>query len=151
MKKHLTYLFWGAAFAFIISRSGATRFDYIYSMFLLEFGPGGHATQMFGIIGSAIAMAMPLLWMMRRLKKSGVKRFKAISFKERRLNPGTLPGAALFGFGWALTGTCPGPAMMQLGEGHGIAIATLAGIFMGQWIYGKVHARYFHWIPDICG
>jgi uncharacterized membrane protein YedE/YeeE len=61
-----------------------------------------------------------------------------------------VPGAAIFGLGWALTGTCPGPAIIQVGEGHWMALATVAGIFLGNWAYGLLHEKYFSWQVDFC-
>ena len=51
---------------------------------------------------------------------------------------GTLPGAALFGVGWAVTGVCPGVAVIQIGQGLWLGFATLAGIFVGI----ALHARF---------
>lgn len=144
IKNHLSYAVWGALFGFIISRSGAVRFDFINQMFLLQ------DFRLYGMIGSAIATAMPGIWLMKRLKKRGLPAFKKIHFPSRRMTPGTLPGAALFGTGWALTGTCPGPAMIQLGEGHAMALFTVAGIFLGNYAYGLYHEKYLDWTLDFC-
>ena len=35
-------------------------------------------------------------------------------------------GSALFGIGWAIAGTCPGPAVVQVGQGHLSGLFTLA-------------------------
>jgi uncharacterized protein len=137
-RAHLPYLFWGLGFGLIISRAGATRFDYIRDMFLLR------SPRLYFVIGGAIAVALPLFaW----LKASGPK---GLPWPHRRLTPGTLPGAAVFGVGWAVTGTCPGPSVVQLGEGHFIAVATVAGIFLGNLLYEWAHRRWFHWRPDSC-
>ena len=42
-----------------------------------------------------------------------------------------LGGAALFGIGWALSGTCPAPALVMLASGAGLAIVTVTGLFVG--------------------
>jgi uncharacterized membrane protein YedE/YeeE len=144
MKRGLPYLFWGALFGFIISRSGAVRFDMINGMFLLT------DLRLYGMIGSAIATALPGILLFKWLKKKKRGRFATMHFPKRRLTPGTLPGAAVFGLGWALTGTCPGPAMIQVGEGHTMALFTVAGIFFGNWAYGLAHNRYFSWRADFC-
>jgi uncharacterized membrane protein YedE/YeeE len=137
VKKHWPYLIWGLVFGFIISRAGAVRFDYIRDMFLLR------SAQLYMVIGGAIAVALPLFWWMRF-------RYPRLPWPHRRLTPGTLPGAAIFGLGWALTGTCPGPAVVQVGEGHFMALATVAGIFAGNLLYEAAHRRWFHWKPDSC-
>lgn len=144
IKNHISYLFWGALFGWIISRSGAVRFDYINEMFLLK------DFRLYGMIGSAIAVALPGMMLFKRLQKQKHPQFKKMHFPNRRLTPGTLPGAMLFGLGWALTGTCPGPAMVQLGEGHLMALATISGIFAGNLAYGWIHNKYFSWQADFC-
>lgn len=137
-RPHLPYLFWGLGFGFIISRAGATRFDYIRDMFLLR------SPRLYVVIGGAIAVALPLFaW----LKARGPK---GRPWPHRRLTPGTLPGAAVFGVGWAVTGTCPGPSVVQVGEGHFIALATVAGILFGNLLYERAHRLWFRWTPDSC-
>jgi uncharacterized membrane protein YedE/YeeE len=144
VRARLSYLFYGALFGFLISRAGATSFLAIHKMFLFQ------DLHLYGVIGGAIATALPGFLVLKRLKKDG-KISKPLTFASRRFTPGTLPGAAVFGLGWALTGTCPGPAVVQMGEGHWAALATVAGIFLGNYGYGRFHGRYFRWIPDICG
>ncbi len=144
LRHHLPYLAWGLGFGFIIARAGAVRFDYIRDMFLLQ------SFQLYGVIGGAIGTALPLFWAIEKRAKAKDPRFKGLPWPHRRLTPGTLPGAALFGLGWALTGTCPGPAAVQLGQGHWVALATFAGALAGNLAYEAVHRRYFSWRPDSC-
>jgi uncharacterized membrane protein YedE/YeeE len=40
-------------------------------------------------------------------------------------------GGALFGIGWAVSGTCPAPALVMLASGAGLAIVTIVGLFVG--------------------
>jgi uncharacterized membrane protein YedE/YeeE len=70
--------------------------------------------------------------------------------QQRPIHKGTLVGGLLFGAGWALTGACPGAALVQLGEGQLAALVTLAGIFGGAAIYRRVHARWFRWDRGGC-
>lgn len=51
-----------------------------------------------------------------------------------KVHKGTIPGAVLFGIGWAITGACPGVALIQLGQGRWPALASLGGILAGLWI-----------------
>lgn len=52
-----------------------------------------------------------------------------------RVDARLIGGAALFGVGWALLGSCPGPALATLGNGEPWAalfvIAMLAGLYLG--------------------
>jgi uncharacterized protein len=53
-------------------------------------------------------------------------------------------GSILFGFGWALTGACPGPIYAQIGNGFLVTIVTLLSALLGTWCYG-----YFQkYLPD---
>ncbi len=140
----LAYVLFGALFAFILSRCGATRFDYLHAMFTFR------AFQMYGVIGTAIPVVMAGFAVIRKLKRER-KLPASTRLPERRFHPGVVPGSILFGIGWGLSGTCPGPAIIQVGEGHLIALCTVGGILLGNWLYGVVHARYFHWKPEVCG
>jgi len=89
-------------------------------------------------------------WIVRRLKAQG-KLPPSIKLPEKRLHPGVVLGAILLGIGWGLSGTCPGPTVIQPGEGHLIALATVGGILVGNRLYHLVHARFFRWPAEVCG
>jgi len=63
---------------------------------------------------------------------------------------GTIPGAVLFGAGWALTGACPSIVLVQLGEGQLAALITLVGIVIGSQIYTRVNQKVLHVPVDSC-
>jgi hypothetical protein len=71
-------------------------------------------------------------------------------FAPRNFHKGTIPGGLLFGAGWALTGSCPTGAVVQLGEGKVMAGLTLLGIVFGSWVYPLVHRRVFGWPLEVC-
>jgi uncharacterized protein len=66
------------------------------------------------------------------------------------IHKGTILGGILFGVGWAVTGACPGAALVQLGEGQLPALITITGIVIGTLLYRKVHARFFRWDRGAC-
>ncbi len=59
----------------------------------------------------------------------------------RRIVKGTVPGALLFGVGWAIAGGCPGAVLAQIGEGKVPALVTLVAILVGSAIGRRVKAR----------
>ncbi len=67
----------------------------------------------------------------------------------RPLVRGTIPGAALFGAGWAITGGCPGAVLAQIGEGKLPALVTFGAILAGTAIGRRVKARA-GWDPGSC-
>lgn len=51
-----------------------------------------------------------------------------------RLHAGVVPGAVLFGAGWAISGGCPAIPLVQLGSGYLPAVFTILGIVVGMWL-----------------
>lgn len=123
----------GLLFGFILSRAGATDYDAIAKMFLLE------DLHLMGVIGVAILVAGPSLrlvaWLRQRLG------YTALRIQPKAMKPGQVVGGLIFGAGWALTGTCPGTGLAQLGEGKWMALFTVGGIFLGTWLYRRFGGR----------
>lgn len=131
---HLRYAVYGLVFGFALSRIGFGDFAEVHAMFvfddlrlLLAFG-GGVAVSMVGFVALARLAEMP----------------------RRSLHPGSVLGGALFGAGWAVTGACPSIVLVQLGQGHVSALATLAGVIIGVAAYSPIHRRWLPWPFDSC-
>ncbi|MEZ4267127.1 MAG: DUF6691 family protein [Myxococcota bacterium] len=124
-------LAFGLLFGFFLSRVGATDFDAIAGMFLLvDF-------HLVGVIGLAMVVAgLGLAIIERRGLRSADGAPMIIARKA--MKPGLIVGGLLFGAGWAMTGTCPGTALSQLGEGKITAVFTIAGIVAGTALYQSV-------------
>jgi uncharacterized membrane protein YedE/YeeE len=134
----IAFLLFGLLFGFLLVRVGATDFDAIAQMFLLS------DLHLAGVIGVAVAVAAPLLWLLRRRGIAGPEGPIVIAPKPRK--PGLVVGGLLFGAGWALTGTCPGTVLAQLGEGQLVALFTVAGIFAGTALHRRTGARVERWL-----
>ena len=136
------YLALGTAFGFVLSRSGAADYGYIQSMFLFE------SFQLYGIIGTAVVFTAPGLWWIQRRGRTA---FGApVRVERKAMNRGTVVGGLLFGVGWSITGMCPGPILVNIGEGKVYALAALAGALVGAGVFGTLHARLqriFHLPP----
>lgn len=61
-----------------------------------------------------------------------------------RIHAGVIPGAVLFGTGWAMSGGCPAIPITQVGTGYLPALVTILGIIVGIRLCGWANARYFH-------
>jgi uncharacterized membrane protein YedE/YeeE len=68
---------------------------------------------------------------------------------RRPLQPGTIPGALVFGAGWALSGGCPGALLAQLGEGKLPAVVTLGGVMAGVALGGRIRGK-LRWDAGSC-
>jgi len=127
----LFFLVAGTVFGFVLSRSGAGDYDYIQGMFLFE------RFQLYGIIGSAVVLTSIGLWIIKlRGRTAGGA---TIEIERKPFNTGTVAGSLLFGIGWSLTGMCPGPMFVNIGEGKVYAIAALAGAIVGAAFFGTAY------------
>lgn len=131
------------AFGFVLSRSGAADYDFVQGMFLFE------NPQLYGIIGAAVAVTAPGLWLLKRYGKTASG--EPLQIPTKKLDRGTIIGGALFGLGWSMTGMCPGPVLVNLGEGKLYAIAALAGVFVGTWLLGWLHPRLTSVLEGVAG
>jgi uncharacterized membrane protein YedE/YeeE len=119
--KHLAL---GALFGFILSRAGATDYDAISGMFRLV------DLHLFGVIGIAVLVSAAGFALARRLGARS-RNGELLSFEKKPMTRGLAVGALLFGVGWAVSGTCPGTALAQIGEGRLAGVLTFAGILLG--------------------
>lgn len=46
-------------------------------------------------------------------------------------------GSAIFGIGWGLAGTCPGPGLVSAASGDSGAVAFVAAMLVGMWLFGR--------------
>ena len=129
----LLYLLFGTAFGFVLSRSGAADYDYVQGMFLFE------KFQLYGIIGTAVAVTAPGLWLLKRRGRTAFG--EPLTVKPKPRHPGNVLGGVLFGAGWAITGMCPGPILVNIGEGKLYALGALAGVLCGTTLFGVLYER----------
>jgi uncharacterized membrane protein YedE/YeeE len=132
----------GLLFGYFLSKSQATDYDAMMDMFRFK------NTQLWGVIGMAIFIVAAGLLLFQWLKKPTVSG-KPLDWKPMNFIPERILGALVFGVGWALSGACPGTALVQIGEGKVMAIATVLGILLGVWLYGKF-PRIVEKDEDVC-
>ena len=129
----LLYLALGTIFGFILSRSGAADYNYIQGMFLFE------EFQLYGIIGVAVLLGAPGVWLIKRRGRTLLG--KPIEIELKALHRGNVVGGVLFGIGWSIAGMCPGPILVNIGEGKVYAVAALAGALTGAGAFGSLYPR----------
>ena len=127
------YLALGTVFGFLLSRSGAADYNYIQTMLLFE------DFQLYGIMGTAVVLAVPGIWLIKRGGRTAAGTPVAIELKP--LHRGNVVGGLLFGVGWSMAGMCPGPILVNIGEGKIYAIAALAGALAGAGAFGALYQR----------
>jgi uncharacterized membrane protein YedE/YeeE len=129
----LLYVALGTGFGLVLSRSGAADYNFIQSMFLFT------SFQLYGIIGTAVALTLPGLLLLKKYGRTITGKPIAIDLKP--FNRGNVVGGLLFGIGWSIAGMCPGPIIVNIGEGKLYAVAALAGALAGAALLGVLYPK----------
>ncbi|MBN2865929.1 MAG: YeeE/YedE family protein [Thiotrichales bacterium] len=120
----------GVLFGFLMSRAGATTYDYHAKMFLLiDF-------QLMQVIGTAVVVAMIGVFLLKKYQVRSITTGAEVDFVKKPYTQGLITGAFLFGIGWAMTASCPGTVPAMIGEGKIGAIFVLAGLLIGTMAFG---------------
>lgn len=134
---NLKYLAAGVVFGIIFVKAEVISWFRIQEMFRLQ------SFHMYGIIGSAVLVGMISVWL---IKKFNIKTIygEPITLTPKKFNKGQIYGGLIFGFGWAITGACPGPLFAQIGTGALAVSITLLSAIAGTWVYGYFRDRLPH-------
>jgi len=129
------YILIGILFGVIMTKSEAVSWYRIQEMFRFQ------SVFMYGIIGSAVVIGIILIGVIKeyRLKDFYGRPIK-FSTKDKRWKK-YLFGGIIFGMGWALTGACPGPVFVLLGQGYKVMLIVIAGALLGTLFYGILRSR----------
>ena len=127
----------GILFGIILIKSEVISWFRIQEMFRL------HSFHMYGVIGSAVVVGMISVFLIKKFKVKSIDG-EPIHFPQRKFNKGQIYGGLLFGFGWALTGACPGPLFALIGGGATVIIVTLFSAIAGTWVYGYFREKLPH-------
>lgn len=134
---NIKYFLAGIVFGIILIKSQVMSWFRIQEMFRLQ------SFHMYGVIGSAVVTGMISVWLIKRFRLKTIYG-EPIEFTPKKFNKGNVYGGLLFGFGWAITGACPGPLFAQVGLGFTVVIATLLSAIAGTWIYGLIREKLPH-------
>jgi uncharacterized membrane protein YedE/YeeE len=127
-------LLFGVGFGFVLAGARLTDYEVIHGMLRLR------DLQPYGVLGSAVAVAAPSLWFLRRIgwitPLGGPLAISRTGIERRHIL-----GSVVFGAGWAVAGACPGPAIALVGSGRLLGLAVIAGLFLGIMLRDRVAAR----------
>jgi uncharacterized membrane protein YedE/YeeE len=125
----------GLAFGFLLAWTQMTDPDRIRAMLLLE------EAYLFLVMCSAIAVGFVGLRILRRTGFRSVVAREPVAWSVARPGRRHVGGSLLFGAGWGLSCSCPGPIAAQLGQGMLWSLATIAGVVIGVVVYARLQAR----------
>lgn len=137
LKNNIKYLIVGILFGIVFVKAEVVSWFRIQEMFRLQ------SFHMYGIIGSAVLVGMISVYL---IKKFHIKTIHGdpITFHPKQFNKGQIYGGLIFGFGWAVTGACPGPLFAQIGTGATVIVVTLLSAIAGTWFYGYFKEKLPH-------
>jgi uncharacterized protein len=135
----LVYAMLGVLFGVILTSAQLISWFRIQEMFRFQ------SFHMFGVLGSAVAVAMVGVHLLRRY---GVRTITGaaitIPAKDGTSTTRYWVGGTIFGLGWALVGACPGPMFALIGTGVGTMVVALLSGLVGTWSYARLRHRLPH-------
>ena len=134
---NLKFLLAGIVFGILLIKGEVISWFRIQEMFRLQ------SFHMYGVIGSAILTGMISLQIIKKFRVKSINK-EIIALKPKKFQKGYIYGGLLFGFGWAITGACPGPLFAQIGSGATVVIITLLSAVAGTWVYGYLRNKLPH-------
>ena len=136
--KLIKFLLLGIVFGIVMAKSEAISWFRIQEMFRFQ------AFHMYGIIGTAVILGVIGVAL---IKKFNIKDFQgnAILFpaKDKSIIR-YIAGGIIFGLGWALSGACPGPMVVNIG--YGVLSMSIVFLFaiVGTYMYGILKDKLPH-------
>lgn len=129
--KNIIYLFVGIMFGLALTKGEAISWFRMQEMFHFQ------GFQIYGIFITAVSIGALSILLLRR---AGIRarNGEAIDTPKNEYHHGLIFGGLIFGFGWALTGACPGPLYAQIGAGYLVTVITFLSALLGTWVYAKV-------------
>lgn len=136
--KLIKFLLLGIVFGIVMAKSEAVSWFRIQEMFRFQ------AFHMYGIIGTAVTLGV-----------IGVAIIKQFNIRDFHGNPilflpkdksvaRYLIGGIIFGLGWALSGACPGPMVVNIGYGFLSMIIVFLFAIVGTYLYGVLMKKLPH-------
>jgi uncharacterized protein len=132
--------FFGLMLGWVVTRIGFGDYGQLNQMFTfgdLKFGWG--PLRMF--LSFAVGVAIAGIAFQTVLKHKNI---------APKIHKGVVPGAILFGIGWAISGGCPAIPVIQLASGYLPALVTIGGVVIGIYACRAANSRWFHFDSGSC-
>ncbi|MGZ8556989.1 MAG: DUF6691 family protein [Chitinophagaceae bacterium] len=136
--KFIKFLLLGIVFGVVMAKSEAISWFRIQEMFRFQ------AFHMYGIIGTAVILGVIGVALIKKFKIRDFHGNPILFYPKEKSVIRYLVGGIIFGLGWALSGACPGPMVVNIGYGFlSMAIVFLFAI-VGTYLYGYFRERLPH-------
>jgi uncharacterized membrane protein YedE/YeeE len=136
--KILKYLLAGVIFGVAMAKSEAISWYRIQEMFRFQ------AFHMYGIIGVAVILGIIGVYLIKKFKIRNYYGQPILFHPKDRSLPRYLIGGTIFGMGWALSGACPGPMVVNIGYGFLTMLVVFVFAILGTYLYGVLRSVLPH-------
>jgi|TARA_B110000444_G_scaffold32911_1_gene28185 uncharacterized membrane protein YedE/YeeE len=136
--KFLKFLLLGILFGIIMTKAEIISWFRIYEMFKFE------SFHMYGIIGSAIFLGLLYIQIIKRFNIKSIDGLEINFIPKKHGFIRYFLGGTIFGLGWAVTGACPGPMFVLLGNGFLTVFIMILGSVLGTFMYGLLKEKLPH-------
>lgn len=134
---NVKYLVVGVLFGIVFVKAEVISWFRIQEMFRFQ------SFHMYGVIGAAVVTGMISVFLIKRFNIKTIYG-EPVQFHPKKFNKGQVIGGLLFGFGWAMTGACPGPLFALIGTGATVIVVVLLSAIAGTWVYGRFRDKLPH-------
>ncbi len=136
--KLIKFLVAGVLFGVVMTKSEAISWYRIQEMFRFQ------SFHMYGIIGTAVVLGAIGVAIIKKYKLKDISGNAIVFTPKEKTYKANFIGGTIFGLGWALTGACPGPIVVNIGYGFLAFIVVFAFAVLGTFIYGVVKNKLPH-------
>ena len=136
--KFIKFLILGTLFGIVMAKSEAFSWFRIQEMFRFQ------SFHMYGIIGTAVTLGVIGVALIKKFKLRDITGNPVNFFPKEKSIMRYLIGGTIFGLGWALSGACPGPMVVNIGYGYLSMIVVFLFAIIGTYLYGAIKNKIPH-------
>lgn len=136
--KFIKFLILGTVFGIVMAKSEAFSWFRIQEMFRFQ------SFHMYGIIGTAVTLGVIGVAIIKKFNLRDIKGNPITFFPKEKSIVRYLIGGTIFGLGWALSGACPGPMVVNIGYGYISMIVVFLFAIIGTYLYGAIKNKLPH-------
>ena len=125
-------------FGIVMAKSEAFSWFRIQEMFRFQ------SFHMYGIIGTAVTLGVIGVALIKKFSLRDIKGNPITFFPKEKSIVRYLIGGTIFGLGWALSGACPGPMVVNIGYGYLSMIVVFLFAIIGTYLYGAIKNKLPH-------
>jgi len=136
--KFIKFLILGIVFGIVMAKSEAISWFRIQEMFRFQ------AFHMYGIIGTAVVLGVVGVALIKKFRIRDIDGNPVVFMPKDKSIVRYLLGGTIFGLGWALSGACPGPMVVNIGYGFISMGIVFFSAIVGTFLYGVIKDKLPH-------